>query len=193
MGIELPGASRRGVAGRRGRMKRVPGFSAADPFGWEAERRRQAAGLPATPPPFGWEAIEPRVEPTRDVDELRRRFEFLLSRNEGRILFALVEEAAAPHLTLSPGLTVEQWAQYLNIRPTQVTAAFRRLHQFGIPKPPAPIPLDGLLRFIADQIKGAAKTWVRGWLQVGYPKGLFDACVNAWLAEYFKTHTGGTQ
>ena len=149
------GAGRRGGAGKRGRTRRRPDFAPApDPFGWAAERKRQAAGLPATPPPAGWKAIQPSPEPARDVDELQRRMDFLLSDDEGDILFALLEWAADPHLTQAPGLTVQQWAHYLNIPPPHVTAAFRELHRLGIPKLPAPIPLDGLLRFLADREPG---------------------------------------
>ena len=169
-----------------------------DPFGWEAALRRQAAELEAE-----WEAAEAQRadEAAARDEELRRIAAFELSHNEGLILFALVELAADPHLTQAPAITVEQWAHHFNIRPTQVTYAFRKLHQFGIPKPPAPVPLDGLSRFLADKLKAEAEEGAADVLEwavggpfggaVSGPKSLFDIQAPYWIAEHFKSQSGG--
>lgn len=159
-------------------------FDTADPFGWEAEQSRYEAELQAENEE--WNAEQEAEDERRWAEELK----FHLSYNEGRILFALVTLAADPHLTQAPVITVEQWAQHFNIRPTQVTYAFRRLYQFGIPKPPAPIPLDGLLRFLAEKVKARAERFAGDYLSGG-PEGLFEVVHAGWIGEYFKTHTGG--
>lgn len=155
-----------------------------DPFRWEDERTRREAALQAE--------MAERMAADEAEDEAERRVagEFYLSYTEGRILFALVTMAAAPHVTQTPAITVKQWAAYLNIRPTQVTHAFRYLHLIGIPKPPAPIPLDGLLRFLAGQVEAVAARAADGY-ELGGPEGLFNFTARDWLIEYFETHIGG--
>ena len=155
-----------------------------DPFGWEDERTRQEAALQAEMEE--WMA----ADEAEDEDERRYAGEFYLSYNEGRILFALVTLAADPHLTQAPAITVKQWAHHFNIRPAQVTSAFRHLHRLGIPKPPTPIPLDGLLRFLADQVKAVAES-AGGDYGRGVPQSLLNFSAGDWIAEYFKTHIGG--
>lgn len=170
-----------------------------DPFGWEALRAEEQAaeeafwealraGEQAAGEAF-WEALQPEETAAIDPDQWwRERETWHLHDNAERILFALVELAADPHLTQAPAITVEEWAQYFNIRPTQVTFAFRRLHEFGIPKPPAPVPLDGLPRFLADKLRAHAREWgVRAAESI-----VGDGATHMeWIEEYFKSQSGG--
>ncbi|MCY3942769.1 MAG: hypothetical protein OXG18_03275 [Gemmatimonadetes bacterium] len=151
-----------------------------DPFGWEVKRRRQAERAAEA---AQWAA---EAEAAALVRELEERIEF--SMNEHRILFALVTLAADPHLPQAPALTAEQWAQHFNIRPTQVTYAFRHLHQLGIPKPPTPIRLGGWLRFLADKLKAEEPD------EFGHtPEDMLYIFASDWIMEYVRLHEGGTQ
>ena len=152
-----------------------------DPFGWEAKQGRRQAELEAEA--AQWAAEAEAATLAREPEE---RIEF--STNEHRILFALVELAADPHLTQAPTITVEQWAQHFNIRPTQVTYAFRHLHRLGIPKPPAPILLDGLLRFLADKLKAEEPDEFSH-----TPEDMLYIFASDWVMEYARIHEGGTQ
>lgn len=153
-----------------------------DPFGWEAAARAEEQAEEAF-----WEAHGGEEVSVTDA-ELRRLEKWHLHYNAELILFALVELAADPHLTQAPAITVEEWAQHFNIRPTQVTYAFRKLHQFGIPKPPAPVPLDGLPRFLADKLREHAHVW--GVSSAKSVPGDGTTHVD-WIEEYFKSQSGG--
>ena len=158
-----------------------------------AERRRLAkAAAKDTPSPEEARRIAARL-PQQVKDQVvleyyERMQKWHLPYNAERILFGLVELAADPHLTEAPPITVEQWADHFDIRTAQVTYAFRELARFGIPKPPSPVPLGGLLRFLAGKLKAMEREWgVRAAESVPGDGKTHEG----WIEEYFKSQSGG--
>ena len=152
-----------------------------DPFGWEAKRRRQQAELEAEL--AEWSAEDEAAA----AAEAKERIQ--LTWNAHRILFALVTFAADPEEYSHATFTLEQWAAHFKIRSTQAADALRCLSRYGIiPKHPEPVPLDGLLRFLADKLKAEEPD------ESGHgPDDLLYICGADWIMEYARIHEGGVQ
>ena len=151
-----------------------------DPFGWEAKRRRQWHALKSQ---LAAEEEAARGRPRSEEDELFLYF----TNNAQRILFVLVTAAADPAASHVPYITPEAWASRLKIRPTQAANALRNLSDRGIvapPQHPAPIPLDGLLRFLAAKLKAEEPQ-----PEMHGPEDCLYISLHDWIKEYVASQT----
>ena len=158
-----------------------------DPFGWDDKLRRQEEEAGEA-----WREEEAERTEARPADEAPDYLYF--SWNAYKILFALVTLAADPASSHVPYATPEQWAGVFKIRPKQAASALRLLSEHGIiphPKQPGPIPLDGLLRFLADKIKDEEPDLEAASPEHRSPSDLIYFFSDPWIKEYRRIQAGG--